>query len=119
MTKSKVVERIKPAQEKSKGSAINEETTTLKGKATKLTATIGKGKGKRPTSARKTITQDPNILSWARGFCRVVHIFLADTHSTDLGESGIVVLPKVTSGTDAHIQSTTSGTEAQTDGETP
>uniref|UniRef100_M1DIS1 Uncharacterized protein n=1 Tax=Solanum tuberosum TaxID=4113 RepID=M1DIS1_SOLTU len=32
MTKSKVVERIKPDQEKSKGSAINEETTTSKGK---------------------------------------------------------------------------------------
>ncbi|XP_049371127.1 uncharacterized protein LOC125836084 [Solanum verrucosum] len=63
MTKSNAVERIKPAQEKSKGSAINEETTTSKGKATKLTTTTGKGKGKRHTSASKTITLDPNIPS--------------------------------------------------------
>uniref|UniRef100_M1D9E0 Uncharacterized protein n=1 Tax=Solanum tuberosum TaxID=4113 RepID=M1D9E0_SOLTU len=118
MTKSKAVERIKPAQEKSNRSAINEETTTSKSKAMKLTTTTGKGKGKRPTSARKTITLDPNIPSWARGFYRAVHIFLANTHSTDRGEFGIVVPPRVTLGTDAHIQSITSGTKAHTDGAT-
>uniref|UniRef100_M1DTM7 Uncharacterized protein n=1 Tax=Solanum tuberosum TaxID=4113 RepID=M1DTM7_SOLTU len=44
---------------------------------------------------RKTITLDPNIPSWAKGFCRAVHVFLADLHSTDLGESGTVVSPEV------------------------
>lgn len=63
MTKSKVAERITPAQEKSKGIVIKEDAITSKGKALKPPTTIGKGKGKRPTSARKTITLDPNIPS--------------------------------------------------------
>uniref|UniRef100_M1DTZ1 Integrase core domain containing protein n=1 Tax=Solanum tuberosum TaxID=4113 RepID=M1DTZ1_SOLTU len=118
MNKSKVMERIKPAQEKSVGSVINEETATSKDKATKLTTTIGKGKDKRPTSSRKAITMDPNIPSWARGFFRAVHIFLAETHSTDLSESGPVVPPEATSSTDAQIQSETSGPDAPADGAT-
>uniref|UniRef100_M1DME6 Integrase core domain containing protein n=1 Tax=Solanum tuberosum TaxID=4113 RepID=M1DME6_SOLTU len=107
MTKSKAVERITPAQEKSKCIAINEDVATSKGKATKLPITTGKGKGKRPTSARKTITLDPNIPSWARGFCRTVHIFLADSHSTELDESGTTVPPEVTSSTDAQTDGAT------------
>uniref|UniRef100_M1DR32 Integrase core domain containing protein n=1 Tax=Solanum tuberosum TaxID=4113 RepID=M1DR32_SOLTU len=127
MTKSKVVERITPAQEKSKGIVIKEDAFTSKGKTSKLPTTTGKGKGKRPTSARKTITLDPSIPSWARGFCSAVHVFLENTHSTDLGESGTAVPLEVTSGTDAQAQSEAlgndaqaqdeaSGTDAQTDG---
>uniref|UniRef100_M1DSC8 Uncharacterized protein n=1 Tax=Solanum tuberosum TaxID=4113 RepID=M1DSC8_SOLTU len=101
MTKSKVVERITPAQEKFKGIVINEDAATSKGKAMKLPITTRKGKGKRPTSTRKTITLDPNIPSWSRGFCRAVHVFLADLHSTEFGESGTVVPPEVTPGTNA------------------
>uniref|UniRef100_M1D9J4 Integrase core domain containing protein n=1 Tax=Solanum tuberosum TaxID=4113 RepID=M1D9J4_SOLTU len=118
MTKSKYAERITPAQEKSKGIAINEDAATSKGNATKLLTTTGKGRGKTPTSARKTITLDPNIPLWAWGVCRAVHVFLADSHSTELGESGTIVLPEVTPGTDAQVQNATPGTEAQTDGET-
>uniref|UniRef100_M1DCD8 Integrase core domain containing protein n=1 Tax=Solanum tuberosum TaxID=4113 RepID=M1DCD8_SOLTU len=115
MTKSKVAERIAPSQEKSKGIAIKEDAVTSKGKALKLPTTSGKGKGKRPTSTRKTITLDPNIPSWARGFCRAVHVLLVNSHSTDLGESGTVVPPEVTSGTDAQAKGEASSTDAQTD----
>uniref|UniRef100_M1DQA1 Uncharacterized protein n=1 Tax=Solanum tuberosum TaxID=4113 RepID=M1DQA1_SOLTU len=93
-SKSKAAERITPSQEKSKGIAIKEDEVTSKGTTSKLSITTGKGKGKRPTSARKTITLDPNIPSWARGFCRAVHVFLADSLSTDLGESSTVVPPE-------------------------
>uniref|UniRef100_M1DWE7 Uncharacterized protein n=1 Tax=Solanum tuberosum TaxID=4113 RepID=M1DWE7_SOLTU len=101
MTKSKAAERITPAQEKSKGIPINEDAAKSKGKATIPPTTIGKGKGKRPTSTRKTITLDPNIPSWAQRVCRVVHVFLEDSYSAKLGESGTAVPPEVTSGTDA------------------
>uniref|UniRef100_M1DK13 Uncharacterized protein n=1 Tax=Solanum tuberosum TaxID=4113 RepID=M1DK13_SOLTU len=107
MTKPKAAERITPAQEKSKGIAIKEDAVTSKGKALKLPTTTGKGNGKRPTPAKKTITLDPNIPSWARGFCRAVHVFLADSQSTNLGEVGTVVPPEVTSGTDAQIDGET------------
>ncbi|WMV49812.1 hypothetical protein MTR67_043197 [Solanum verrucosum] len=80
--------------------------------------TTRKGKGKRPISARKTITLDTNIPSWARGFCRAVHVFLEDSHSTELGEFGTVVPPKVTLGTDAQARGEASGTDAQIDGAT-
>uniref|UniRef100_M1DJ90 Uncharacterized protein n=1 Tax=Solanum tuberosum TaxID=4113 RepID=M1DJ90_SOLTU len=117
-TKPKAAERITPAQEKSKGNAIKEDAVTSKGKALKLPKTIGKGKGKRPTPARKTITLDPNTPSWARGFCRAVHVFLADSHSTDLGESDTAIPPEIHSDTDAQAQGEGSGTEAPIDGET-
>uniref|UniRef100_M1DSV7 Uncharacterized protein n=1 Tax=Solanum tuberosum TaxID=4113 RepID=M1DSV7_SOLTU len=64
LTKSKAAERITSAQEKSKGIEIKDDAITSQRKASKLPTTIGKGKGKRPTSARKTITLDPNIPSW-------------------------------------------------------
>uniref|UniRef100_M1DZH2 Uncharacterized protein n=1 Tax=Solanum tuberosum TaxID=4113 RepID=M1DZH2_SOLTU len=112
ITKSKAVERIMPAQEKSKGIAIKEDAVTWKGKASKLPTATGKGKGKRPTSTRKTITLDLNIPSWAKRFCRAMHVFLADSHSTDLGEFGTVVPPEVTSGTDPQAQGDVSGTNA-------
>uniref|UniRef100_M1DK48 Uncharacterized protein n=1 Tax=Solanum tuberosum TaxID=4113 RepID=M1DK48_SOLTU len=118
MTKPKVVERITLAQEKSKGIAIKEDAVTSKGKASKLPITTGKGKGKSPTPARKIITLDPDTPSGIRGFCRAVHVFLADSQSPDLGEVGTVVPPKVTSGNDAQAQGKASGTDAQTDGET-
>uniref|UniRef100_M1DBL9 Integrase core domain containing protein n=1 Tax=Solanum tuberosum TaxID=4113 RepID=M1DBL9_SOLTU len=117
MTKPKAATRITPAQEKSKGIAIKEDAITSKGKDSKLPTTTGKGKGKRPTSARKTITLDPNTPSWVRGVCRAVHVFLADSQSTDLREAGTVVPLEVTSGTDAPTQGKASGTDAQTDGE--
>jgi len=101
MTKSKVVERITPAQEKSKAIAIKEDAVTSKGKTSELPTTTSKGKGKRPISARKTITPDPNIPSWARGFCRAVHVFLEDSQSTYLGEVDTVIPHEVTSSTDA------------------
>uniref|UniRef100_M1DYW7 Uncharacterized protein n=1 Tax=Solanum tuberosum TaxID=4113 RepID=M1DYW7_SOLTU len=107
MTKSKAAEKIIPAQEKSKGIAINEDAATSKGKSTKLPTTSGKGKGKRPTFARKTITLDPSIPSLARGFCSVVHVILVDSHSKELGESGTVVPSEVTSGTDAQTDGAT------------
>uniref|UniRef100_M1DBP7 Integrase core domain containing protein n=1 Tax=Solanum tuberosum TaxID=4113 RepID=M1DBP7_SOLTU len=87
--------------------AIKEDAVTSKRKALKLPTTIRKGKGNRPTPARKTITRDPNTPPWARGFCRAVHVFLADSQSIDLGKASIVVPSGVTP-----------GTEAQTDGET-
>uniref|UniRef100_M1DPV8 Integrase core domain containing protein n=1 Tax=Solanum tuberosum TaxID=4113 RepID=M1DPV8_SOLTU len=118
MTKPKAAERITPAQEKYKGIAIKEDAVTSKGKDLKLPITTGKGKGKRPTLAGKTITLDHDIPSWARGFCRAVHVFMADSQSTDLGEAGTVVPLEVTSGTDAQAQGEASGTDAQTDGET-
>uniref|UniRef100_M1DJ74 Integrase core domain containing protein n=1 Tax=Solanum tuberosum TaxID=4113 RepID=M1DJ74_SOLTU len=117
MTKSKVVERITPAQEKSKAIAIKEDAVTSKGKTSELPTTTSKGKGKRPISARKTITPDPNIPSWARGFCRAVHVFLADSHSTGLGEFGTAVPPEVTLGTDAEAQGEASGIDAQAQSE--
>uniref|UniRef100_M1DIR1 Integrase core domain containing protein n=1 Tax=Solanum tuberosum TaxID=4113 RepID=M1DIR1_SOLTU len=101
MTKSKVAKRITPTQEKSKVIAIKEDAITSKGKDLKLPRTSGKAKGKSPTSARKTITMDPNIPSCARGFYIVVHVFLADSQSMELGEAGTVVPLEVTSGTDA------------------
>jgi len=116
MTKWKAADRITPGQEKSKGIAIYEDAATSKVKAMKLPTNIGKGKGKRPTSAKKTITLDPNLPSWARGFCRAVHVFLEDSHSTKLGEFGNVVPPEVTPGTDA--QDDASCNNSQTDGAT-
>uniref|UniRef100_M1DJ98 Uncharacterized protein n=1 Tax=Solanum tuberosum TaxID=4113 RepID=M1DJ98_SOLTU len=101
MTKSKATERITPAQETSKGIMINEDAATSKGKATKLPTTTGKGKGKRPTSARKTITLDPNIPAWPRGFYRAVH-----------------VPPKVTSDTDSQAQGEALDTDSHTNGVT-
>uniref|UniRef100_M1DSM2 Uncharacterized protein n=1 Tax=Solanum tuberosum TaxID=4113 RepID=M1DSM2_SOLTU len=68
MTKSKAAERITHAHEKSKWIAINEDATTSNGKPTKLPSTTRKGKGKRPTSAKKAITLDPSIPSWPQDF---------------------------------------------------
>uniref|UniRef100_M1DYI1 Uncharacterized protein n=1 Tax=Solanum tuberosum TaxID=4113 RepID=M1DYI1_SOLTU len=103
MTKPKDAEGITLAQEKSKEIVIKEDAVISKGKASKLPTTTGKGKGKGnwPTPARKTITLDPNIPPWARGFCSAVHVFLANSQSTDLGEAGTAVPPEVTSSTDA------------------
>uniref|UniRef100_M1DWI7 Uncharacterized protein n=1 Tax=Solanum tuberosum TaxID=4113 RepID=M1DWI7_SOLTU len=104
MTKPKDTERITPAQEKSKGIEIKDDAVTFKGKASKLPTNTRKGKGKRPTLARTTITLDPNTPSWARVFCRAVHVFLANLQSTDLGKAGTTVPPKMTSDTDSQDQ---------------
>uniref|UniRef100_M1DVZ3 Uncharacterized protein n=1 Tax=Solanum tuberosum TaxID=4113 RepID=M1DVZ3_SOLTU len=63
--------------------------------------------------------EDPNIPSWARGLYKAVHIFLANSQSTKLGEVGTDVPPEVTSSaTDAQAQGAALGTDAQTDGVT-
>uniref|UniRef100_M1DUU2 Uncharacterized protein n=1 Tax=Solanum tuberosum TaxID=4113 RepID=M1DUU2_SOLTU len=118
MTKPKVAERITLAQEKSKRNAIKEDAVTSNEKASKLPTTTGKDKGKRPNPSMKTITLDLDTPSRARGFCRVVHVFLAVSHSTDLGESGTAVPLEVPSSIDAQAQGEGSGIEAPTDGET-
>uniref|UniRef100_M1DLN3 Uncharacterized protein n=1 Tax=Solanum tuberosum TaxID=4113 RepID=M1DLN3_SOLTU len=118
MTRSKSAERIIPVQEKAKGITINEDAATSIGKATKLLATGGKGKGKMSTYNRKTTTKDPNVYSWARGLCAAVHVFLEDSHVTTPSGSGIVVPPEVIPSTDAQTQSDASGTDAQIDGAT-
>uniref|UniRef100_M1DZ07 Integrase core domain containing protein n=1 Tax=Solanum tuberosum TaxID=4113 RepID=M1DZ07_SOLTU len=118
MTRSIAAERIIPAQEKIKGIIINEDAAISRCKATKLPTTGGKGKGKRSTSDRKTTIRDPNVPSWARGFCAAVHVFREDSQVTTPSGSGTAVPPEVTPSTDAQTQSDTSGTDAQTDGAT-
>uniref|UniRef100_M1DI08 Integrase core domain containing protein n=1 Tax=Solanum tuberosum TaxID=4113 RepID=M1DI08_SOLTU len=118
MTRSKAGERIIPAQQKTKGITINEDAARSRGKATKLPTTGGKGKGKRSTSDRKTIIRDPNVPSWARGFCADVHVFLEDSHVIAHSGSGTTIPPEVTPSIDAHTQNDASGTDAQTDGAT-
>uniref|UniRef100_M1DBK7 Integrase core domain containing protein n=1 Tax=Solanum tuberosum TaxID=4113 RepID=M1DBK7_SOLTU len=118
LTRSKAAERTIPAQEKTKGITINEDTTISRGKATKLPTTGGKGKGKRSISDRKITIRDPNVPLWAWGFCAAVHVFLEDSHVTTLSGSGTAVPPEVTPSTDAQTQIDASGTDAQTDGAT-
>uniref|UniRef100_M1D8E4 Uncharacterized protein n=1 Tax=Solanum tuberosum TaxID=4113 RepID=M1D8E4_SOLTU len=118
MTKPKAAESIMLAQEKSKGILIKEDAVTSKRKASKLPTTTGKGKGKRTTPAKKTITLDPNTPPWVRGFCRAVHVFLADSQSTDLAEAGTAIPSEVTSGTDTQAHGKALDTDAQTYGAT-
>ncbi|KAK4721972.1 hypothetical protein R3W88_012205 [Solanum pinnatisectum] len=107
MTISKAAERIIPAQVKTKGIAINEDVAISRGKATKF-----------PTTGGKTTIRDPNVPSWARGFCAAVHVFLEESHVTAPSGSSTAITPEVIPSTDAQNQSNASGTDAQTDGAT-
>uniref|UniRef100_M1DD28 Integrase core domain containing protein n=1 Tax=Solanum tuberosum TaxID=4113 RepID=M1DD28_SOLTU len=74
--------------------------------------------GKKPSASKKTNHRDPTIPSWRCGFLTAIHSFLAAHDLDSLSKSAAAVPPEATSGTNAHIQSDTSGTDAQTDGVT-
>uniref|UniRef100_M1DG09 Uncharacterized protein n=1 Tax=Solanum tuberosum TaxID=4113 RepID=M1DG09_SOLTU len=57
----------------------------------------------RPLSApliaeaiRKTTIRDPNVPSWAWGFCAAVHVFLEDSHVTDPSGPGTAIPLEIT-----------------------
>uniref|UniRef100_M1DQF5 Uncharacterized protein n=1 Tax=Solanum tuberosum TaxID=4113 RepID=M1DQF5_SOLTU len=77
-----------------------------------------KGKGKRPYFNRETTPRGLLIPSWARRFYEAVQNLLADTPVAAPGGSSTTIPPEVTPDTDTQIQSTTPGTDAQTNGAT-
>uniref|UniRef100_M1DQS1 Uncharacterized protein n=1 Tax=Solanum tuberosum TaxID=4113 RepID=M1DQS1_SOLTU len=81
----------KPRKLLSFGPQNNWRSCKVRCNAAKLPTTGGKVKGKRSTYNRKTTIRDPNVSSWARGFCAAVHVFLEDAHVIAPSGSGIVV----------------------------
>uniref|UniRef100_M1DN11 Uncharacterized protein n=1 Tax=Solanum tuberosum TaxID=4113 RepID=M1DN11_SOLTU len=107
MTKPKPTERIKPAQEEVQRNCDKRRCSYVERKNFKTTHNYWERQRQEDHSCQENITLDPNTPLRARGFCREVHVFLADSQSTDLGEAGTVVPSGVTP-----------DTEARTDGET-
>uniref|UniRef100_M1DD82 Integrase core domain containing protein n=1 Tax=Solanum tuberosum TaxID=4113 RepID=M1DD82_SOLTU len=107
---------VMPPRKRARDVTINEGGSNPHKKGRQESLPGNKGKGKRPTSDRKTTIRDPNVPSWARGFYAAMQAFLADTPLAALSGSGTAVSSEATPGTEIEDQSDAPGTDARTDG---
>uniref|UniRef100_M1D8T5 Integrase core domain containing protein n=1 Tax=Solanum tuberosum TaxID=4113 RepID=M1D8T5_SOLTU len=107
---------VMPPRKKARDITINEGGSNPPKKERQEPPPRNKGKGKRPTSDRKTSIRDSSLPSWVRGFYPAVQAFLAETPLAAPSESGTAVSSEVTPGIETQDQSDAPGTDNQTDG---